>query len=383
MVKPDGVQRALIGNILQRIEDKGFKIVAMKLAVMPMEKAAREGDVGHAERDQRYALLHARAASAALGAAITTGLLWMLAEKAMDGEEVVRALNIPGKRGHYWLQYLQSFGILETVPQGYVPSAVARTAIRDANSRKSWQHLVVDEQEKDACVHGLPQFIGEPGSLWTIQGLEEPISYVDKMRASPERAREFTRMLFEVHQDLANQVAELLDLTGAERMMDLGGNSGVVSMALLRKYPTLTSTVVDIENVCLAGREIAEKEGFSDRITYHSAEFEDDEFPSGFDLVLQCDVAVYGVELLQKLNRSLKPGGRLIVVDHFSPAEYLAPTTRVEWTFLDSLHDPNFSIPTIDEFKSQLALTGFDVSDEHQTLGKGLIVLQARKRDAS
>jgi nucleoside-diphosphate kinase len=39
MVKPDGVQRALIGNILQRIEEKGFKIVAMKLAVMPVEKA--------------------------------------------------------------------------------------------------------------------------------------------------------------------------------------------------------------------------------------------------------------------------------------------------------------------------------------------------------
>jgi ubiquinone/menaquinone biosynthesis C-methylase UbiE len=187
-------------------------------------------------------------------------------------------------------------------------------------------------------------------------------------------------MLFEVHQNLANQVAELLDLTGVERMMDLGGNSGVVSMALLRKYPALTSTVVDIENVCVAGREIAEKEGFSDRITYHPAEFADDEFPSGFDLVLQCDVAVYGVELLQKLYRSLKPGGRLIVVDHFSPASNLAPTARLEWTFLDSLHDPNFSFPTLDEFKSQLARTGFEISAEHQTLGKGLVVLQAWKR---
>jgi len=39
MVKPDGVQRALIGKILQRIEDKGFKIVAMKLALMPVEMA--------------------------------------------------------------------------------------------------------------------------------------------------------------------------------------------------------------------------------------------------------------------------------------------------------------------------------------------------------
>ena len=39
MVKPDGVQRGLVGNIIQRIEQKGFKIVAMKMAVMPVEKA--------------------------------------------------------------------------------------------------------------------------------------------------------------------------------------------------------------------------------------------------------------------------------------------------------------------------------------------------------
>ncbi len=39
MVKPDGVQRGLVGRILTRIEEKGFKIVAMKLTRMPVEKA--------------------------------------------------------------------------------------------------------------------------------------------------------------------------------------------------------------------------------------------------------------------------------------------------------------------------------------------------------
>lgn len=39
MVKPDGVQRGLVGKILQRIEEKGFKIVAMKMTKMPQEKA--------------------------------------------------------------------------------------------------------------------------------------------------------------------------------------------------------------------------------------------------------------------------------------------------------------------------------------------------------
>lgn len=329
--------------------------------------------------DVRF-LLHAPAASAALNAAITTGLLWRLAEQPMTAEAIVQALQLPGKRGYYWLQFLESFGALEFGPLGYAPSAVVRGAILDTYNWENWQHLVIDEHEKDACVQGLPQLIGAPGSLWSLQGLPEPQNYVDRMRASPGRAREFTRMLFQVHQNLADKVAELLDLDGVASMMDLGGNSGVVSMALLRKYPALTSTVVDIEYVCAAGREIAAEQGFSARLTYHPAEFMRDEFPSGFDLILQCDVGLYHPELLHKMYRSLNPGGRLIYVDHFAPSENLAPVTRVEWTFLDSLHDPDFCFPTLAEVKSRLASVGFDVMGDHHILGKGLVVLQARKR---
>ena len=32
MIKPDGVQRGIVGNIIARFEKKGFKLVAMKLA---------------------------------------------------------------------------------------------------------------------------------------------------------------------------------------------------------------------------------------------------------------------------------------------------------------------------------------------------------------
>ena len=30
MIKPDGVQRGLVGEILKRLEQKGFKLVSMK-----------------------------------------------------------------------------------------------------------------------------------------------------------------------------------------------------------------------------------------------------------------------------------------------------------------------------------------------------------------
>ena len=35
MIKPDGVQRGLVGEILSRFEKKGFKIVAAKFGVLP------------------------------------------------------------------------------------------------------------------------------------------------------------------------------------------------------------------------------------------------------------------------------------------------------------------------------------------------------------
>jgi len=45
-------------------------------------------------------LLSASTVSAALGTAIETGLLWMLAEKPLDGAGVAQALNIPEKRAN-------------------------------------------------------------------------------------------------------------------------------------------------------------------------------------------------------------------------------------------------------------------------------------------
>ncbi|MWV44718.1 nucleoside-diphosphate kinase [Paenibacillus sp. HJL G12] len=41
MVKPDGVQRGLIGRIVARLEDKGFKMVAGKLLQVSEEQAKR------------------------------------------------------------------------------------------------------------------------------------------------------------------------------------------------------------------------------------------------------------------------------------------------------------------------------------------------------
>ncbi len=41
MVKPDGVKRGLVGEVVRRLEQKGFRIVGMKLTQIPRETAEK------------------------------------------------------------------------------------------------------------------------------------------------------------------------------------------------------------------------------------------------------------------------------------------------------------------------------------------------------
>jgi len=210
-------------------------------------------------KEDIFSLLSASTSSIALSAAIETGLLEMLAKKPMTGDEVSQAMNLPGKRGHYWLQMLTEIGILEKDSQRYIPSALARNAILDIEDFRKlrMKHNIVDERERLAGGRNTALYISEP-SIWKAQGLAEPKGYVEKMNDEAERAYSFTHLLYNVHQNLGNEIAEYLDLTGIYTMLDIGGGSGVEAMAFARKYPELNITTVDIENVCIVGRKIVE-----------------------------------------------------------------------------------------------------------------------------
>jgi len=201
------------------------------------------------------------------------------------------------------------------------------------------------------------------------------------MIEEPERARVFTRLLYNYYKDGKNEFAGLSDRTGVERIMDVGGGSGAVSILLAQKYPALKSVVVELEHVCVEGRRIVEENHLSDRITFHGANFLKDELPKGFDLVLHYDVGVFGEALFRKLRESLNPGGRIVVVFHFSPEENTAPKRYLGWAFRDSLHDPDFGFPTIPQFQEQLVQAGFRLLQGEHVFREGQTVIMAQKVD--
>jgi SAM-dependent methyltransferase len=286
------------------------------------------------------------------------GLFWLLAEGPLETETIAQTLDIPTNRCQYWLQLLSHVGLLEQNPGGYGPSPTARTTILDAYSQETWAFLAGEMRDRSLVVHNLTHYIHEPGSAWKAQGLTQP-DYFVQMMESPERAARFTRALYEIHLPLAEAVAESLDMSGVDRLMDLGGGSGVVSLALLRRNPRLSAVVVDIPNVCAAGRQIARENSLEDRITYHAADFLHDQLPSGFGVVLACDAGTFGEPLLRKIRAALDPDGRLVIVNLFAPSEGVAPSAWLYWAVLASLENPDFSLLTVAQVQDRLIDAGF------------------------
>ena len=82
MVKPDGVQRGLVGEVISRIEKRGLKIVALRMNVIN-EAAAKEHYAEHAARPFFSGLVEF----------ITSGPSVSMVVAGKDSIRVMRAIN--------------------------------------------------------------------------------------------------------------------------------------------------------------------------------------------------------------------------------------------------------------------------------------------------
>ena len=82
LIKPDGVQRGLVGEIIARYEHKGLKIVAMKLLQLPLVTA-----------EALYAVHHGKSFYDVLIEFMTSAPIIALAIEGRNAIELVRILN--------------------------------------------------------------------------------------------------------------------------------------------------------------------------------------------------------------------------------------------------------------------------------------------------
>jgi hypothetical protein len=317
--------------------------------------------------------------SVALNTALELGLFWRLAESPQSTEGVGRSLDIPPQRCGPWLELLADMGYLERKGEQYATSEAARAAILDAYSRESWSHLAEEERLRYPFGADLARHIGHPLSVWAAQN-HMPHHYLTSIREDPAFAGRFTVMLYELHLAVAEEIAATLDMAGVRRLMDLGGGSGVISLALLRQYPELSAVVVDHPHVCAAGREIAAARPEGDRIVYQAGDFLHDELPAGCDMALLCDVGLFSETLFRKVWCALAAGGRLVIIDDLESPQRAPSYNYRRYAFYQSmtLYAPSAVRPPISRVQLLLARAGFRLSVE-KSLSDGMTMILGQK----
>lgn len=117
----------------------------------------------------------------------------------------------------------------------------------------------------------------------------------------------------------ANQVSGI-DLQNVDSVLDVGGGSGVFSMAFIDRKPGLKAAIFDLPNVVPISKEIVEEEGYTSRIEHYTGDYNTDELQKGFDLVflsaiIHSNSYEKNEDLVRKCYNSLNSGGKIVIHD--------------------------------------------------------------------
>ncbi len=139
---------------------------------------------------------------------------------------------------------------------------------------------------------------------------------------SAESARHLTLALAGRARNVAPVLARNCRLGGARLLLDVGGGTGIYSIALLQANPELRAIVWDRPEVLRVAREMAAEYGVSDRLECVSGDMFADEVPAGCDAMLLSNILHdWDVPecrtLLGRLAAALPADGRLMIHDVF------------------------------------------------------------------
>jgi len=331
-----------------------------------------------------YQFLRMYIPSIALNSALELGIFWHLSNEPRSADKIAQITNIPLHRSRTLLELLTKLGLLEKKNEMYNPSAIAQKAILEGYSAETWAFFAKIAQDRYPLLNNLTSSITYPDSLWNKHPIQ-PLNWFNQMLTSPEYAKKFTYGLYEHHLSFAKKFAQIFDMSGVDIMMDIGGGSGVMSLELLRRHSHLKAVVIDIENVCIYGREIAAKTPMKNRISYEVLDFLQDELPKGFDLILQCDAGIHSKDFFNKLRRSLTDSGCLVIITNIDDdSDWLNHPNSQESLyksmnrFYSSLEVPIVKRrpKTIENVKQFLLQGGFQ-KVEHNIWDKGEVIIQA------
>ncbi len=195
------------------------------------------------------------------------------------------------------------------------------------NSKMTQRWLIEDENyDAEAMFHFWNAASRElsPHTAAVIRTGERPFDFYKWVEADPELSESYQRMLMMNAKMGGSDVVKHINLPeGKTRLLDVGGGHGTYTALLCQKYPQLNGTILDSFAGLETGRQTLEEYSLQKRVRLQKGDMFEAEWGEDFDMILlfnvlhQFDIDT-GILLLKKAFRSLKSGGKVVVLDQIT-----------------------------------------------------------------
>ena len=289
-------------------------------------------------------------------AAVQLGVFEALgAEQAPDGLDLEAAqgvLGLPARPARALLDTCVATGLLQKSDGRYQNSSLAERYLA-AGSEYSLRNYVLDErwcwgawEKLEDALRADHQFLPEDAEGY---------------HAFPEDF--FLDFLHGHSLAMGERLAAAVDFGAARRVMDIGGGSGAVSIALCRAHPHLEAVVVDQPAVVARAAAHIEAAGLGERITTWPANIFERPLPGGCDTAVVANVLHdfspdRAREILGRVAAALPLGGRTVILEIVPDEERRSPPLAVAFSVAMIVNTAGGDAHTVSQYRAWLEEAG-------------------------
>ena len=136
--------------------------------------------------------------------------------------------------------------------------------------------------------------------------------------ASDDEREHFLMGMYNMASVRADNALAVVDLSGRQRLLDLGGGPGAYAVRFCMANPGLQAVIFDLPTSRRFAEKVVHKSGLEDRITFIPGNFFEDPLPDGVDVVWMSHI-LHGTgdeearQLVAKVMALLPPGGQVLI----------------------------------------------------------------------
>ncbi len=300
-------------------------------------------------------------ASKALFAGLHIDLFTKLSEAPQTIDEISAATKVPRNRIVTLTTALGSIGALSYADGKYANSPAAEQFLVNGAKYDFGDYL---RYQIDKQMYPFLQQLNE-----VLDGTLDPEqidSYAHWMSDS-EQATLYSESQHAGSLGPGRTLAREVDLSGAERLLDIGGGTGAMTISLCKAYPHLSSTIIDFPNVAEIGWQFVAEAGLVNRVSYVPGNALECSWPTQQNAILM-SYLLSGVpgqsiaRLLQQSIDSLDPGGLVMIHDFMVDADRRGPPLAALWQLQHMAFTPDAQSLSIGWLQQALTKAGFEIT---------------------